>query len=435
MIFGFCVPSLAGDPPNRARPASVDIRCRLTEFDFQPTTRVVFGRGALDQLGTLLAELSDASSAPTPADTRTAPRVLLVTDRGIVAAGHADRAAAALRAAGFEPALFDEVHENPTTRHVDAGVQRARAAEVSFIVGLGGGSSMDCAKGINFLLTNGGRMPDYCGVGKATRPMLPFIAIPTTAGTGSEAQSFALIADDVTHLKMACGDRKAAARIAILDPDLTLTQPRGVTAATGLDTVAHALESYVCTRANAVSRMFSREAWRLARRSLPRVLAAPDDVEARAAMLLAAHAGGAAIENSMLGAAHACANPLTAAYGLTHGLAVAVMLPHVVCFNAAVADARYHELLLSGSPAPGSDSACVRPAPVNESARGAGERLALEVADLLRHAGVAPRLRDHAIPRDGLRALASSAAEQWTAGFNPRVLTVGDFERLYAEAW
>ncbi|MCG3127284.1 MAG: NAD-dependent methanol dehydrogenase [Phycisphaerae bacterium] len=402
-------------------------RCRLTDFDFHPTTRVVSGRGTLDRLGTLLAELHDLAHAPTAG----VSRVLLVTDRGIVAAGHADRAQATLRAAGFEPVLFDQVQENPTTRHVDAGVQLARHATVAFIVGLGGGSSMDCAKGINFLLTNGGQMQQYRGVGKATRPMLPFVAVPTTAGTGSEAQSFALIADEVTHQKMACGDRKAAARIAILDPLLTLTQPRGVTIAAGLDAVAHAIESHVCTRANALSRMLSREAWRLARHALPRVLAAPDDLEARAAMLLAAHAGGAAIENSMLGAAHACANPLTATFNLTHGLAVAVMLPHVVRFNAPAADARYAELLAAEALAD-TDNA------IHSSARGTAEpaaRLADQINGLLARAAVATRLRDHGIPRDALPALAACAAEQWTAGFNPRTLSVADFERLYQEAW
>ena len=147
-------------------------------------------------------------------------RVLLVTDRGLREAGHEDRAIQALRSAGLSITVFDDVHPNPTTEDVDRGLAVAREHGIDVIVGLGGGSSMDCAKGVNFLLTNGGRMADYWGVGKAKMPMLPMIAVPTTAGTGSEAQSFALIANAETHMKMACGDKKAACRVAILDPEL-----------------------------------------------------------------------------------------------------------------------------------------------------------------------------------------------------------------------
>src|SRR5207249_10078818 len=186
---------------------------------------------------------------------------------------------------------------------------------------VGGGSAMDCAKGINFLLTNGGRMADYQGFGKAKKPMLPSIGIPTTAGTGSEAQSFALIADEQTHMKMACGDRKAAFHIAILDPEVTVSQPAKVTAITGVDALSHAVESYVTTRRNPLSQLFAREAWRLLQANFEKVLRRPDNLEARSAMQLGAYLAGSAIETSMLGAAHALANPLTAHYGMTHGIA------------------------------------------------------------------------------------------------------------------
>src|SRR5690349_5677515 len=135
---------------------------------------------------------------------------------------------------------------------------------------------MDTAKGSNFLLTNGGEMKDYWGVGKASKPMLPFIAVPTTAGTGSECQSAALIADETTHQKMACLDPKAAARVAILDPELTLSQPAGVTACTGIDAFAHALESAVTKKQNAFSRVFSQEAFRLISLNFEKVISEPD---------------------------------------------------------------------------------------------------------------------------------------------------------------
>src|SRR5262249_9728456 len=149
-------------------------------------------------------------------------RILVVTDPGLARAGHPARAVTVLRQAGLETFLFNGVEENPSTRHVTACTEFARIHRIDLIVAVGGGSSMDCAKGTNFILTNGGQMTDYKGFGRATRPMLPSIGVPTTAGTGSEAQSYALIADEKTHLKMACGDRKAAFRVAILDPEVTV---------------------------------------------------------------------------------------------------------------------------------------------------------------------------------------------------------------------
>ncbi len=225
------------------------------------------------------------------------------------------------------------------------GGNSRRRANIDSIIGLGGGSSLDCAKGINFLLTQGGTIRDFHGYGKATRPMLPMIGVPTTAGTGSEAQSYAIISDPRTHMKMACGDPKAAFRAVILDPGLTLTQPSHVTAAAGFDALSHAVESFVSTKRNPRSQKMALEAWRLLESHYERVLAAPRDLDARAAMQLGAFYAGTAIELSMLGAAHACANPVTARYGTTHGDAIAILLPHVVRWNGPMAASLYAELL------------------------------------------------------------------------------------------
>src|SRR5579884_1879902 len=199
--------------------------------------QVAFGAGALSRVGQISRELGGT-------------RVLVVTDPGIRDAGHVEHAVRALYRAGCAVRVFDGVGENPTTIHVGRGLSIATAFKPDLIVGLGGGSAMDCAKGINFLLTNGGRMQDYWGVNKAQQPMLPLIAVPTTAGTGSDAQSFALITDPETHQKMACGDSKALPKAAILDPQLTATQPQKVAAATGIDAVAHAVESSATTKRN-----------------------------------------------------------------------------------------------------------------------------------------------------------------------------------------
>jgi alcohol dehydrogenase class IV len=383
----------------------------MDPFDFQLRTRFVCGPDKIDSLGALAGELG-------------ARRALVVSDPGIIAAGHTERGLAALRRAGIDAYLFDGVTENPTTDNVDAGLIVASRCQPELLVGLGGGSSMDCAKGINFLYSNGGRMQDYWGVGKATREMLPMIAVPTTAGTGSEAQSFALISDAKTHAKMACGDKKAACRIALLDPALTVTQPPRVTALTGIDAVAHALETYVTLRRNPMSLLFSREAWRLLEENFPRVLDDPHDVLARAGMQLGACLAGLAIEHSMLGATHALANPLTAHYGFVHGEAIGVMLPHVIRFNGEHFGDWYGELLeYTGgrNGAPRSSSG-----PIG---------LAEFVSQLRSKAGLAARLSEAGVPWDHLPELAADAARQWTGSFNPRKVGEVELLELYQAAY
>ena len=231
------------------------------------------GPGTLARLGELVRSVGGT-------------RPLLVTDPGLWAAGHPQRAAASMAEVGLDVRTFDGVKENPTEVEVHAGVAAAKAHGCDVIVAVGGGSSMDCAKGVNFLFTNGGRMADYKGHDRATRPMLPSVGVPTTAGTGSEAQSYALITDESTHLKMACGDKKAAFRVSILDPELTVSQPRTVTAVTGIDAVAHAVESYVCTKRNPISQAAGLAAWKHLAPNFTHVLDRPDDLAARAGMQL-----------------------------------------------------------------------------------------------------------------------------------------------------
>ncbi len=374
--------------------------------------RVVFGDGALERLGELARELGGR-------------RALLITDPGIERAGIAERAITALHGAGVEAGIFDGVLENPTTRQVEAGVVAARQARPDLLIGIGGGSSMDCAKAVNFLYTGGGRMEDYWGDGKATAPMLPMVGVPTTAGTGSEGQRFALISQAESHVKMACGDRKARFRTVILDPRLVSSMPREVAAVTAMDALSHALESYVTRRHNAISRLFAGEAWRLIEAGFEGFLADPAAAGARSSMLLGAHFGGAAIEVSMLGAAHACANPLTAGYGISHGAAVGLMLPPVMRFNAAAVAGLYGELVKIADLGTGDASA------PTAAARLLSER----VVELRRVAGLPERLRDRGVERAGLGALAEQAAGQWTARHNPRRVTVEDLLRLYQEAF
>ncbi len=383
----------------------------MIPFDFHPRTRIVFGAGKIDSLGEIASEIGG----------RTA---LVVSDPGVISAGHTARGVAALEKAGIEAHVFEGVHENPSTADVAEGLKLAKRIEPQILIGLGGGSSMDCCKGINFLFSNGGEMKDYWGVGKALKPMLPMIAVPTTSGTGSETQSFALISDADSHVKMACGDKKASCRVALLDPELTVTMPPRVTALTGIDAISHALETYVCNKRNAVSLAFSREAWQLLAGNFARVLDDPTNLEARGSMLLGSSFAGLAIENSMLGCTHSLANPLTAHFEVPHGQAIAVMLPHVIRYNAQAIGQHYCELLeMTG----GHD---VFPHP-----RHGSEGLCEFVSYLAGKAELALTLRELGVDEKLLPQMANEAAAQWTAKFNPRQPTEAELLALYRAAF
>ena len=382
----------------------------MTSFDFHPRTRLIIGACAIGQLGKLAVELGFR-------------RTLLVADHGLVASGHVDEAVTPLTEAGIEVVRYHDFEVNPDTSMVESGTAFVATQNIDSIIGLGGGSSLDCAKGINFLLTNGGHMADYRGYGKATKPLLPMIAIPTTAGTGSEAQSYALISDAETHVKMACGDTKAAFRVALLDPALTLSQPKSVTAVSGFDAIAHAVETYVTTKRTPVSEIFSREAWVLLEENYERVLAEPDNLEARGSMQLGAFYAGLAIENSMLGATHACANPLTARYGTAHGAAIAMLLPSVVRWNERAAGERYETLWRSSSVSHQSPN----PTPT--------ESLACRLEELIAAGRLGGRLSGIGVARTDLADLAAEAAEQWTGTFNPRPFNKEGAMEVYSCAY
>jgi alcohol dehydrogenase len=279
---------------------------------------------------------------------------------------------------------------------------------------------MDCAKGINFVLTNGGRMVDYPGFNHFKVPLLPAIGIPTTAGTGSEAQSYAVVANADTRRKQAYGSRDARFRSVVLDPKLCLSMSMRLTAICGIDAVSHVLESYVSTRRSTISQMLAREAWMRIYGSLERVLEHPQDLIARENMLWGAHFAGGSIENSMLGAAHATANPVTARFNVTHGMAVGLMLPHVVEMNAPVCGDLYREL--------------IRSAGVDDDGN-AADRICYWLQRIKEMAGLPLKLRDCGVDRGVLPTLAREAAEQWTGRFNPKPVGEDEFLELYEGAF
>ncbi len=381
----------AASSPFRFELGGVDVRC---------------GAGALEGLGAAAAGLGIR-------------RALLVSDPGLLSAGHPQRALELLAAGGARAELFTATRENPSGEELAAGAAAARALGADGLVALGGGSALDTARGINFLVSGGGQIEDYWGPDRPARlegrSMLPSVGIPTTAGTGSEAQRFALISQSGTHVKMACGDRRARFRTVLLDPSRLASAPRAVAALAGIDALSHAVESYVSTAATPFSRLLAGDAFARLEKCFAAHLADPAEPGPAAGMLYGAHLAGAAIEASMLGAAHACANPLTATFGTRHGAAVALMLPHVVRFNAEAAADLYSELAAAAGLA------------------GIGA-LAERLAELRRLGGLPASLSEIGAAESDLPALAAGAALQWTARFNPRPVDENDLLGLYRSA-
>lgn len=368
----------------------------MRPFDFDSSIHVVFGLGIAATAGEHAVALSST-------------RAFLVTDPGVRSVGLADRVRVSLEDDGIPCTVWDGVTPNPTNRQVEEGFAFAREVVPDLIVAVGGGSAMDAAKGVNFLLTNGGRIEDFAGFGRAKKPMLSSIGVPTTGGTGSEAQSYALISRSDTHEKFACGDRKARFSVVLLDPEMIATTPANTRASAGLDALSHAVESAVTRTRNPISDALAGEAWRLLDSAFDLYYRSPDNAEVAGDVLVGAHLAGTAVEASMLGAAHACANPLTARYGIVHGTAVALMLPHVVRFNAEPDDRLYARF-------------------------GGAGRLIDRLSELKHRTGLPERLSACGVQESDLGTLAQEAETQWTGAHNPRAVDHDAFMSLYASA-
>ena len=376
-----------------------------------PTDAVLGGAWAAELGGVrVLAGPGSLGRLPQAID-GVASRLLLVTDPGLIASGHVDAVERLLGRQGIDVIRFAELRSNPSEAVAEQGARLARDEAVDGYLAVGGGTAMDAAKAINFVATNGGRMRDYQGYGLAGAPLSPSFAVVTTAGTGSDAQSYALISHDETHAKMACGDPTARFRTVVLDPEVASTAPRDVVAVSGIDAVSHAIESFVTRTANPLSRLYAAEAWRLLRGHWPEVLGGDQASLRWTGLLWGAHLAGAAIEQSMLGAAHGCANPLTAHHGVVHGEAVGLMLPHVIRFNHQGA-VDYSALQPDGA-----------------------EALAQTIEQWRHAAGLPGTLRSREISRDSIPSLAADAVRQWTSSHNPRPIDQSEAEALYEAAY
>lgn len=292
----------------------------MRAFSYHIPTQIEFGNGAIARLPEFVKALGGS-------------RVLVVGDPGVQRAGLIDRVQAILTGASIFNAVFADVESDPATRSVDEGTVHGKANGCDLVVGIGGGSALDTAKAIGLMLVNDGNIKDYVGIGKVPRAGTPVIAVPTTAGTGSELTIWSVLSDKVAKAKISVGSVLNCPAIALLDPELTLSLPPQITAATGMDALTHALESYVNTATQPISEAMSDQAMTLIARSLRKAVADGSDVEARGDMLLASTIAAMAFNSTRLGLVHAFAIPLGAKFGIPHGLVNAIMLPEVMRFN------------------------------------------------------------------------------------------------------
>ncbi len=378
-------------------------------FTFNTTPSVIFGAGTLSQIGALAA-------------TRLAQRVLVVTDAGLVRAGLVEPALSALAAAGVAAATFDAVVADPPEAVVLDAVAQARSFDARAVIGLGGGSSLDVAKLVALLVASGEELGAIYGVGNARGPRLPLLLAPTTAGTGSEVTPISIVTTG-THEKKGVVSPLLIPDIALLDPELTLGLPPAVTAATGVDAMVHAIEAYTSASPNnnPVSRALACEALRLLGRNIRQAVHHGRDLEARGAMLIGSMLAGQAFANSPVAAVHALAYPIGGHFGVPHGLSNALVLPHVLRFNASACAAAYAELSPHAFPdLPESDAGAFIDALT---------KLSAEI-------GLPPRLRDVGIPADAVPLMAEDAMKQTRLLVNnPRPLGLADARAIYEAAW
>lgn len=274
-------------------------------------------------------------------------KALLVTDKGIVATGMADQIKAQVEASGIEVVIFDGSEPNPTDKNVHDGLKVYQDEKCDTIITLGGGSSHDCGKGIGMVASNGGHIRDCEGVNKTTKPMPPFVAINTTAGTASEMTRFCIITNTETHVKMAIVDWRCTPNIAINDPVLMVGKPAGLTAATGMDALTHAIEAYVSTIATPITDACAIKAIELVAEYLRPVVANGENLEARDKMAYAEFLAGMAFNNASLGYVHAMAHQLGGFYNLPHGLCNAILLPAVCEFNTIANPQRFADIAVA----------------------------------------------------------------------------------------
>ncbi|QKV20642.1 iron-containing alcohol dehydrogenase [Oricola thermophila] len=386
----------------------------MSPFAFNTTRSLVFEPGAA-------AKLAEAAGAIV------GTACLFVTDPGLRKLGLCDPAIASLEAAGIAVTVFDAVEADPSLATLIAAVDVGRSARASGVVGFGGGSSLDVAKLAALLIGSGEELDEAWGVGNAKGPRLPLVLVPTTAGTGSEVTPVSIITVGEEE-KRGVSSPVILPDLAVLDPGLTLGLPPAITAATGVDAMVHAIEAYASKSANnnPLSKLLAREALRLLGANIETAVFDGKNVDARGAMLLGSMLAGQAFANSPVAAVHALAYPIGGTFHVPHGLSNALVLPHVLRFNAPEAASLYAEIAHDAFPHLERDS--------GDQAICAA--FVEELADLSKRLGMQTRLRDVGIPDTALEKMASDAMlQQRLLVNNPREVSERDALAIYRAAW
>ncbi|OUM95767.1 MAG: alcohol dehydrogenase [Thermobacillus sp. ZCTH02-B1] len=377
----------------------MDLRKR---FRYEIPTAIEFGCGSIQTLADHVKALCGS-------------RVLVVADPGVVKAGVVERVTEPLRSAGIPYDIFSDIESDPDIASVEKGTGQARDGGCDLIVGVGGGSSLDTAKAIGIMLTNGGHIRDYVGLGKVKNRPAPVIAVPTTAGTGSELTIWSVLSDKERKVKLSVGSVYNCPALALLDPELTVPLPPHVTAFTGMDALTHAIESYVNLNTQPISEGMSVQAMKLIAANLRTAVANGNNLEARANMLLASTIAAMAFNATRLGLAHALALPLGAHFGIPHGLVNAMLLPEVMRYNLIGNLQKFAEI-----------AAIFGERTEHLSLREAAERSVEAVRRLNRDIGITQTLGDFGVREEHLDMIANEAMESGNVPVNPVRATAKD---------
>ena len=382
----------------------------MTSTFFIPTVNIM-GNGCLDEAMTAIRNYGFR-------------KALIVTDAGLAKAGVATLIAEKLALQDIDSVIFDGAKPNPSIANVEAGLRVLKEHHCDFIVSLGGGSPHDCAKGIALCATNGGHIRDYEGVDRSAKPQMPLVSINTTAGTASEMTRFCIITDEERHVKMAIVDRNVTPLLSVNDPELMVAMPKGLTAATGMDALTHAIEAYVSTAANPITDACAIKAMELISQNLRQAVNDGKDLTARENMAYAQFMAGMAFNNASLGFVHAMAHQLGGFYDLPHGVCNAVLLPHVQTFNASVCAARLTDV----AHALGADVRGLSPEEGAQAAIAAIRTLARDVE-------IPAGLRDLGAKLDDIPILATNALKDACGLTNPRKADQGQIEEIFRNAF
>jgi len=371
-------------------------------FGFYIPSVSFFGVGSADETGPQAKALG-------------ATHLLIVTDKGLAKAGLADKIKSQVEAAGLKATVFDGAEPNPTDKNVADGVKLYHQIKADGIISLGGGSSHDAAKGIGIVVSNGGNIRDYEGLNKLNKPLPPFLAINTTAGTASEITRFAIITNTDTKVKLAIVDWRLTAKIAINDPLLHAGQPPALTASTGLDALTHAVEAYVSTISTPITDSAAIKATELIGEYLRAAVANGDDIEARDKLAYAEYLAGVAFNNASLGYVHAIAHQLGGFYNSAHGVTNAILLPAVSTFNLIAKPRRFADIAV----ALGENIAGL--SPVDAGAKGIEA-----IRKLSKDVGIPPGLKDIGAQEKDFDILATNALKDVCGLTNPRKAKLQD---------